>query len=83
MELEIRLEERKGSNIARNCLEEMKEKSRRGRISLEWREERKESFANRRLEVEEIKEVQKRGDRENVWFKEMEERDQEKKKRGR
>lgn len=57
--------------------------NRRGRISLEWREERKESFANRRLKVEEIKEVQKRGDRENVWFKEMEERDQERKKRER
>lgn len=50
---------------------------------MEWREERKESFANRRLKVEEIKEVQKRGNRENVWFKEMEERDQERKKRER
>lgn len=39
---EERLEEGRGSDIARKCLEEMKERWRRGRVVTKWEEEREE-----------------------------------------
>lgn len=53
-------------------------RSRRGRVTFKWEEERRDFVANRGLEVEEIERLR---DRNNRWFKEMKEREIKKGKR--
>lgn len=50
---ERRLEERRGGEIARKCLEEMKKRWRRGKIIGKWKQERKEFMSEREVGIEE------------------------------
>lgn len=69
-----RLEERRGSDIARKCLEKIKERCRKKRAGSEWEIERRNFFRNRGIEIKEV-EGNRRGD--NGWFDELEKRDKE------
>jgi len=51
---EKRLEEGKGSGLARECKKEMREKGKVGRVGELWKKERRIFFKERRLSVEEL-----------------------------
>jgi len=58
---EERLAEGRGSELARRCWEELKERARRGEEMLEWEKERKAFFEDRGIEVEKMEEERKEG----------------------
>lgn len=62
---EERLEEGKGSILARKCLSEMRERWSRGKVRAGWEEERREFFESRGLELEEVERRRVEG---NGWF---------------
>lgn len=59
---ENRLREGKGSSLARRCWEKMKERTRQGKASSDWENERKMFFEDRELELEEVKRRREEGD---------------------
>lgn len=56
-----RLEEGRGSDITKRCLEERR--GRRGRVTSKWEEERRDFFANKGLEVGEVERLRDRNNR--------------------
>jgi len=58
---EERLAEGRGSELARRCWEELKERARRGGEMSEWEKERKAFFEDRGIEVEKMEEERKEG----------------------
>lgn len=54
--MERKLEEGREGILARKCLEEMKKEIRKGKKLLEWEEERKKFFEDRRKGIREIEE---------------------------
>jgi hypothetical protein len=70
---EKRLEEGKGSELARECLEEMKGRWRKGKVREGWEEERQGFFRDRGMEVEEIERDRERMG--EIGMEECEERD--------
>lgn len=69
---EERLEEGRGNDIARRCLEEMKERCRGSKVFSEWEVERKEFFEGRGIRVEEVEKWRDGG---TGWFRELKERE--------
>jgi len=79
---ERRLEEGRGSGLARLCWEEMRERNRKGEKISGWEKERREFFEERGVGVE--TEERERREREGEdWFRELEKRDKEKQRRER
>lgn len=66
--------------IKKRCLEEIKERERRGVVRSKWKEGRREFFEERGIRILEMEEGRKAG---SEWFKKLEERDKGKQKRGR
>lgn len=75
---EERLESRRGSDVARICLEELKERVRKGKDLSKWEKERKNFFKGREMG---IREVEERRNEENNWFEELEKRHNQKRER--
>jgi len=71
MAFEKKMNEGRGSELARRCWEEMKEGYREGKTKSRWKEERKEFFGSRGMEIEDIE--GKRDDGE-TWVEEIESR---------
>lgn len=71
---ERRLEEGKGSKLARLCWEEVRRRGRERETGSGWEEERRKFFEDRGGDVREVEERRKEGDR---WFEEMMRRDKE------
>lgn len=69
---EKRLEEGRGSELARMCLAEMKERFGSRRALTGWEEERREFFEGRGMRIEE---VERRREGDEDWFWEMERRE--------
>lgn len=70
---ERRLEEGKGSKLARKCKEEIKERFREEKIISNWEKERKKFFEDRGIGIEK---VERRGEEGEVW-KEVDRKDKE------
>jgi len=79
---ERRLEEGRGSGLARMCWEEMRERNRKGRESSGWERERRRFFEERGIEVESEERERREGEGDD-WFRELEKRDKEKQRRER
>lgn len=61
-EYEKRLEEGRGGELAQRCWEEMKERSKKGKVGSEWEEERRSYFEDRGLKLEELETKRKNGE---------------------
>jgi hypothetical protein len=59
---EVRLEEKKGSELARKYRKEMRERGKGGRVGAGWEEERRIFFEERGLTVEEMKRKREEGE---------------------
>lgn len=73
-EFEKRLEESKGSKLARICWEELKGRSKEGKTRSKWKVERRKFFEDRRWMIGEME--KKREERES-WFSEIIRKDRE------
>jgi len=79
-EFEKRLEEGRGGGLARDCLEEIRERFREERTLTCWEREREKFFEERGVKREEVEE--KNREEEN-WINKIEERDKEKQRKER
>jgi len=68
------LEQGGGSELARKCWEEVKERGREGRKLSDWEGERERFFVERGISLED---VERRREGEGQWFTEMEGREKE------
>lgn len=80
MAFEQKLNEGKGSELARRCWEEMKERYRKGKTKSRWEEERKDFFGSRKMRLEEI---ERRREEEETWIEEIENREKDRQRRER
>lgn len=65
---ERRLEEGRGSNLARKCWEEVRERAKVGKAGSDWERERKKFFEERGKKVEEVEEKREEG---VDWFEDV------------
>lgn len=63
---EKRLEKKRGSEVARKCWEELRERGGKGKMTLSWEEERRRFFRDRGVELEKVK---RRRVEEGDWFR--------------
>ena len=77
---EKRLDEEGGSELARECREEMKERFKEGRVRSNWEEERKKFFEKREITIEEVERKREEGEE---WYGELERKDKEKQRKER
>ncbi|XP_067217103.1 LINE-1 retrotransposable element ORF2 protein [Linepithema humile] len=77
---EKRLDEGRGSEIARECREEMKERFKEGRVRSEWEEERRKFLEEREISIEEVEKKKEKGE---ARYEELERRDKEKQRKER
>lgn len=59
---EERLREGRGSELARRCLQEMRERCGKGKIGSKWEESRKEFFEKRGMGMEEVERIRENGE---------------------
>jgi len=76
---EKRLEEGKGSKLARLCCEEMRGKAGEGKIGSNWEEERRKFFVDRGWEIRVMEKKKEEGE---AWFGEIIKKDREDQKKG-
>ncbi|EZA50331.1 hypothetical protein X777_11275 [Ooceraea biroi] len=74
---ERRLEERRGSELARKCWVELKERARKGREGKEWEGERRKHFDERGVDMEELERKRKQG---GVGYEELEKEEKKRKR---
>lgn len=72
---EKRLEKEKGSNLARRCWEEMRERTKAGKAGSEWERKRKEFFKERGEKRERIENMR---EEEEEWFEKLIRKDRKK-----
>lgn len=58
---ERRLEEGRGSDLAKECRLEMSRRCREGRVTSKWEEERKTFFEDRSMMIQEEKRIWRKG----------------------
>lgn len=66
------MRERKGSEIARRCMEEMRERCGKRRASSGWEKDRRNFFEERGVKIGMLERKEEEGEN---WYGEMEERD--------
>ncbi|XP_067208521.1 golgin subfamily A member 6-like protein 26 [Linepithema humile] len=77
---EKRLEEGGGSEIARECRKEMKERFKEGKVRSDWEKERKKFFEEREITIEEVERKREEGEE---WYGELERKDREEQRKER
>lgn len=80
---EKRLEEGKGSKLARKCMREWRERWRKGKIREGWEEERKDFFERRGMGVEEMERRREEEEGGGEWEREWERGERERQRRER
>lgn len=77
---EKRMREGKGSEIARRCMEEMRERYEKRRANSGWEKDRRNFFEERGVEIGMLERKEEEGEN---WYGEMEERDRQMQRRER
>jgi len=82
-EYERRLREGKGSEIARKCWEEMRERAKKGKGLSEWEKERLEFFERKGIKMEEVEKNIEEVENGEVWSREWVKKERDKQERER